>query len=157
MTFDGPLKLSGKILQISTSPIYLKITRFNKSKNQEEEKYWLEQHMDKAAVEKVLSGEFKPDAEITVTIDTTKRFDGGIQLLKDIAPKSNGGYRHPFQPTDPAVAEKRDRRIVRQSSLDRSVELWISLKPSDKKELTEDALKSILLIAERFEEWVMRE
>jgi hypothetical protein len=156
MSFDpsSPLiTMGGKIVQISSSPVYLKITRHNKTSDKDEEKYWLEQFMSKDAAQKVISGEFKDGDEINFTIDKTKRFDGGYQLLTDISPKKQSSFRHPFQQADPA----RDRRIVRQSSLDRSVELWISLKPADKKELTEEALKSILTIAERFEEWVMRE
>jgi len=117
MAYDGNspmLTMGAKIVQITHSPIFLKITRHNKTQDRDEERYWLEQHMSKEAVQKVLSGQFKDGDEINITIDKTKRFDGGIQLLVDIASKKGEeGYKRPY---DPEVEKRRQESIERQNA-----------------------------------------
>lgn len=79
------------------------------------------------------------------------------KICEDIEPKQNkfggGGFKKPY---DPAADEKRQRMIVRQSCLDRSVTLWLGCKPATCTNATENDLNTILKTAERFEGWVMR-
>lgn len=101
---------------------------------------------------------YKVGDEITATWTV---HDGNKKVLQNVGPKvvkpafGGGGWKG--TPKDPAAEAKKQRMIVRQNVLDRAVELWIATKPADTKNATENDLKSILFVAERFEEWVMRE
>jgi len=121
------LTMGAKIVQITPSPIYLKITRHNKTQDRDEERYWLEQHMSKEAVQKVLSGQFKDGDEINITIDKTKHFDGGIQLLTDIAAKSNGGGNGYKGGGGYKKSPEEIRSIENQKSLDIAARVFESL------------------------------
>ena len=88
---------------------------------------------------------------------------GWDKTLLKFGPKqvsSGGGWRKPFDPVAAAkkqeFEETRQKMIVRQSSLDRAVELWIATKPANQQNCTENDLKTILDVAGKFETWVMR-
>lgn len=88
--------------------------------------------------------------------------NGWDKVLMKAGPKqvsSGGGWRKPFDPVaaakKEAFEERKQQMIVRQSSLDRAVELWISTKPANVT-CTENDLKTILDVAGKFEMWVMR-
>ena len=89
---------------------------------------------------------------------------GWDKTLLKFGPKqvsSGGGWRKPFDPVAAAKKEafedRKQQMIVRQSSLDRAVELWISTKPANQQNCTENDLKTILDVAGKFEMWVMRQ
>jgi hypothetical protein len=56
---------------------------------------------------------------------------------------------------DPEAEKRRQILIARQSCLERSVELWLGVKP-DNATLNQESLNSILSVAKEFEMWVMR-
>jgi len=114
--YDGPLRLSGKIAQITQSPIYLKCQFTKKADNSQYEKYWLEQHMDSPAIQKIIGATFKVGDEITVTIDTHHSFGGGIQLLKDFAPKAQGGNGFFKSSYNPEAEKRKQESIERQNA-----------------------------------------
>lgn len=82
--------------------------------------------------------------------------NGWFKTLLKFGPKqvsSGGGWKKPF---DPVAAAKKQEFEVRQSCLDRAVELWISTKPANQQNCTENDIKTILDVAGKFEMWVMR-
>lgn len=64
------------------------------------------------------------------------------------------------KPYDPEAEKRRQKYIARESVLDKAVNLWIATLPKDTY-VTDDgllnAIPGILKVAEKFEEWVMRE
>lgn len=61
------------------------------------------------------------------------------------------------RPYDPEAEKRRQLLIVRQSCLDRAVQLWISVHATISGEIGHDQEQSITNLAEAFEKWVMRE
>lgn len=97
------------------------------------------------------------------TVQCEYEQNGWDKTLLKFGPKqvsSGGGWRKPFDPVaaakKEAFEERKQQMIVRQSSLDRAVELWISTKPANQQNCTENDLKTILDVAGKFEMWVMR-
>lgn len=86
------------------------------------------------------------------------QFSGGgkTATLHEIGPdtkKGGPGWGGPAR--DPVEEAKRQKMIVRQSSLERAETLWINGNPG--KEPTPEEEDKILTRAEKFEKWVMRE
>lgn len=137
---DEIWKRSGKIIKISPDVVTIEYEKDGKNISTG---FFITAHPDKFSSHAV--GDM-------VTVSYQK----GSSNAVDIAPKSNGSPFGMKKPFDPEADKRRQILIVRQSCLDRACSLWLGVKPNTAT-INEEALKSIVDVAGRFEQWVMRE